>query len=218
MANAVHRQIVDTVPSRKASPVVGTLEKVIARGAARVTGINETTRAAINDLIQQGIDEGMGPAELGDLVEGWSGFDEYRSELIARTELMDAYNASALGTYDELGVETVQAVDGDGDPECAERDGQEFTLEEADGIEDHPNGTLDWIPLKAAPVDPIHELAMSIGALAAREQPAPVVNYYPAPITVTPAAVNVTVPQKAITRKRVKRDADGNIIEITEEG
>ncbi len=74
-------------------------------------------------------------------------FDEYRAELIARTELMDAYNGAALGSYQDAGLTKVQAIDGDADEECAARNGQEFTIIEADGISDHPNGTLDWIPV-----------------------------------------------------------------------
>ena len=91
---------------------------------------------------------GMGPAELGDAIEGWSGFDEYRSEMIARTELMDAYNSAAIGSYDELGVEYVEAIDGDDDEECRNRVANNpYTLDEAASEEDHPNGTLDWIPV-----------------------------------------------------------------------
>jgi hypothetical protein len=60
---------------------------------------------------------------------------------------MDAYYSAALGSYTEAGIEQVQAIDGDGDPECAARDGEIFSVDEADGIEDHPNGTLDWVPI-----------------------------------------------------------------------
>ncbi len=67
--------------------------------------------------------------------------------MIARTELMGAYNDAALGSYSDLGATQVQAIDGDEDPECAERDGQIYDIDEADAIEDHPNGTLDWIPI-----------------------------------------------------------------------
>jgi hypothetical protein len=50
-------------------------------------------------LVEQGINDSLTPVELGDAIMAWSGFDEYRSEMIARTELMDAYNAAALGSY-----------------------------------------------------------------------------------------------------------------------
>lgn len=149
MAEQVHEHITTTYgkPAGKAVTFIdGAVNHVLTRGAARVTKINETTRAGIAEIVAQGIDQGLSPAELGDAVEAWSGFDEYRGELIARTELMDAYNAAALGSYDEIGVTKVEAIDGDGDDECAARDGSVMSLEEADAIEDHPNGTLDWMP------------------------------------------------------------------------
>jgi hypothetical protein len=89
----------------------------------------------------------MSPAELGDTIEAWTGFDEARAELIARTELADAYNAAALGSYGELGVSEVQAIDGEGDDECASRNGQTYSVDDAESIEDHPNGVLDWVPV-----------------------------------------------------------------------
>ena len=159
MADLVNATIHDVLPAKKAAPA-GAVERVMTRGAARVTGINETTRQKINDAIIRGLEagstindvadaiEGIGPATVGGLDLG-SLFDEYRSEMIARTELMDAYNSSAIATYSDAGFDQVQAIDGDGDPECAERDGQIYSSDEADSIEDHPNGTLDWVPVIA---------------------------------------------------------------------
>lgn len=123
------------------------VELALGRGAARVTRINDWTRAQLKKLIGQAVEAGMSPREAGDLIENWSGWDEYRAERIARTELMFAYNAAALDSYDALGVKEVDAIDGDDDPECAERNGQRFTLAEAASIQDHPNGTLDWVPV-----------------------------------------------------------------------
>ena len=60
---------------------------------------------------------------------------------------MDSYNFAALGSYQDAGLTQVQAIDGDGDPECAARNGQTFSLADAEGIEDHPNGSLDWVPV-----------------------------------------------------------------------
>lgn len=80
-------------------------------------------------------------------VESIAAFDPYRAELISRTELMFAYNSAALGSYREAGLNMVQAIDGDDDEQCAARNGREFTIADAYGIEDHPNGTLDWVPV-----------------------------------------------------------------------
>lgn len=120
----------------------------------RITGINETTRddvlRTIENTVARGIQEGMGAAELGNALESAlndaATFDTYRAELIARTETMNVYNASALGSYGQYGVERVQALDGDKDEECAARDGKDYSLAEANDISDHPNGTLDWVP------------------------------------------------------------------------
>ena len=138
-----------TAPA-KADPLK-TTQHVLTRGATRVTGINQTTQDAIDAAIQQALDDGMTADEAATLLEGLSIFDDYRAELIARTEMMAAYNASALSTYADSGIELVQAIDGTGDPECAERDGEIMTTDEADTIEDHPNGTLDWIPYLEEP-------------------------------------------------------------------
>lgn len=125
----------------------GAVEHALRKGSKRITAINETTRSGIRKRIQEAIEQGMTPAEAGAYVREWTGFDEYRAERIARTEMMFSYNEAALSTYQEIGVQQVVADDGDEDEECAERHGQVFSVSEADGIVDHPNGTLDWLPV-----------------------------------------------------------------------
>jgi len=125
----------------------GAVQTVLTRGAARVTGINATTRAGIQNLVAQGIEEGLSPAELGDTIEAWSGFDEYRSELIARTELGTAYNAAALGSYGENGIEMVQVLDGDQDDICAPWSDVTVPIDEAPDELGHPNCTRDFLPV-----------------------------------------------------------------------
>jgi SPP1 gp7 family putative phage head morphogenesis protein len=124
-------------------------QAILANAAKRVTEINDWTRDGIRDLIAQGAKDGLSPAELGDVIQAWTGFDEYRAERIATTELRSAYNEAALGSYREAGLDMVEAIDGDGDEECAARNGQTFSLDEAAGEDDleHPNGTLDWLPV-----------------------------------------------------------------------
>lgn len=161
MAEAVSGHIAETLPAKAGS--VGAVERALDRGAARVTNINETTRRKLADAIARALEAGDSPLDLADAIEGIGAadlierigldpttlFSELRAETIARTELMDAYNGAAIGAYGDAGVRYVQAIDGDGDPECRDRDGQTYSITDAGSIEDHPNGTLDWVPLLA---------------------------------------------------------------------
>lgn len=161
MAQNVNEHIVTVMAPVKAAPVA-IVDRALARGAARVTAINSRTRKAVQDYVISGLEAGKSPADLADDIEagvlldnGQPAFDELRAETIARTELMDAYNGAAVATYGDLGATEVQAIDGDGDPECAERDGRTFSVTEADSIEDHPNGTLDWVPVIPEVAEPV---------------------------------------------------------------
>jgi hypothetical protein len=160
---------------------------------------------------------------------------------------MFAYNDAALGSYREYGVDEVEAIDGDEDDECADRNGRTYPLEEALGITDHPNGTLDWVPvIKASLDEPDHqgEAWKAITAMATREAPPPIINVHPSPVTVHPPQVNVTstdmtpvlaeirglseqianTPPPVVNvtapkagRKTIQRDADGRITGLVEE-
>ncbi len=146
VATTVDAHIGAALAPGKALPV-DPVERILARGAARITKINDTTRDAVLGVLTTSIEQGATIQDAIDALEAETSFDEARAGVIARTELMDAYNGAALGAYGDAGVTQVQAIDGDGDEECAARDGQTFDIDEADGIEDHPNGTLDWLPL-----------------------------------------------------------------------
>ena len=144
IARAVNSQVVALLPPQKANNATA---RVLDKGAGRVTNINATTRDAIVAILADATENDLTLGDTIDAIEASTAFDETRAELVARTELMFAYNDSAIESYRDGGVEQVQAIDGDGDEECAERDGQIYDLDEADSIEDHPNGTLDWVPL-----------------------------------------------------------------------
>lgn len=126
------------------------LTRLMKSVGKRITGILDTTREDVQRLISQGLNDGLGAAQLGDLIESATTFDEYRAELIARTETAQVLNEAALESYREFGVNRVRAIDGDEDDECRERDGKEYALDEALDISDHPNGTLDWVPIVGA--------------------------------------------------------------------
>jgi phage portal protein BeeE len=132
-------------------------------GGVRITEINERTRDAVKAQLTEGTRRGYSiPQLLGGVeAESYAGvqgalldngvpvFDAYRAEMISRTETALSYNRAAIRGYSEFGVRQVQAIDGDGDAECAARNGMTLTVDEALAITDHPNGTLDWVPVLA---------------------------------------------------------------------
>jgi phage portal protein BeeE len=246
MALAVDQHITAALRPTKAAPV-SAADRARERAGRRVKGINDTTRAKIAEAIGRAIDEGDDVLTVADAVEtaGSAGgldlgslFSELRAETIARTELMDAYNGAAIGSYGDAGITQVQAIDGDDDPECAERDGQVFDIDEAEAIEDHPNGTLDWAPVVEAEEGEGKALLKAVLELSTRSpvvnnyvypadvhvdpttvhvQP-PDVNVYPPDVTVQPATVTVNVPREERARtKRIVRNERGEITGVVEE-
>jgi phage portal protein BeeE len=190
--------------------------------AERVTGINATTRDAIKEVIKLGLSAGESPADIAARLQEATTFNEARAEMVSRTETMNAYNDAALRSYGELQVTEVEAIDGDEDSECAARHGQRYPIDEALGITDHPNGTLDWLPVLKADPDPMLVLAEAMKASLEREQPVPQV-FMEAPVVHNhmpeqPAPqVTVNLPEQKATTKRVVRDDKGQITEVIEE-
>lgn len=137
-----------TMFAAKADPFDERIEaELVTRSATRIVGINATTRDAVVAALRLGLESQETAQDVAARIEALPAFDEARAELVARTETMFAYNTAALESYREYGVEMVEAVDGDEDEECAARVAHgPYTLAEAMDIEDHPNGTLDWVP------------------------------------------------------------------------
>jgi phage portal protein BeeE len=195
--------------------------RLLESAGVRIDDINETTRSAIANTLAEGTRRGYSIHQLvhGVPGEGFSGihelklanggpaWDALRAETIARTETMLAYNEAALRGYGAYDVRQVTAIDGDDDDQCAARDGRTYPVDEALAISDHPNGTLDWVPVvdKAAKtpelppisvhVSPVINLPDYSDALkAVAERPAPTINVTSPAITnqVDVPAVNVT--------------------------
>ncbi len=130
-------------------------------GGQRIKDINARTLQAITVELAEGTRRGYSIPQLIDGVpdEGYRGvanagldngvavWDDLRAETIARTETMLSYNRATVTGNGEFGVTHLLAYDGDDDEVCAERNGQEFTIDEAQDIDDHPNGTLVWSPV-----------------------------------------------------------------------
>jgi hypothetical protein len=214
-------------------PVV---DDILSYGGERITAINEVTRQAVQSEIAEGVRRGYSVNQLIDgvpaenyggikgltLDNGAPAFSDLRAETIARTETMLSYNRSSVTGYGAFGVERLLAYDGDGDAECAARAGNEYAIDEALSIEDHPNGTLVWSPVieKAVEDERMHwayDAAMkAIDALAVKPEihvhhaiSPPDVHVEMAPTTVPvtveaakvnvpPSIVNVTVPEMTV--------------------
>jgi len=145
----VIQRILDTAPAR-AQMIHRTTSKAIGRGVAVAL-----ERGYSIEQLARGVPDDNFPGLRSILTE-----TDNRARLIARTETMRTQNQTSVGYYQTQGYMYVQADDVDGDPNdtyidpgdpygrtCAERNGQIYRLEDAVNIDDHPNGTLNWMPM-----------------------------------------------------------------------
>lgn len=116
--------------------------------AKRVTMISETTRAALREVIADGIAEGQSTYAIMRAIEQlylttWPN----RPEVIARTEIGEAQRLAAIDRYAATGlVDRVRIRDGDDDEPCASRNGTTVPLGDAPTLA-HPQCTLILVPI-----------------------------------------------------------------------
>lgn len=104
--------------------------------------ISNATREMIRDHVVSGLKAGNSPYEIEKSIQKHYAFSDARAETIARTETGFAYNRGQVGGYRAAGCPMVEVIDGDYDDECAQADGQVWTLERAeDEPLEHPNCT-----------------------------------------------------------------------------
>jgi SPP1 gp7 family putative phage head morphogenesis protein len=107
----------------------------------RVKGIEETTRKMLAKTLSEAY-------ENGELTDSWlkrigsvMDMPDWRSEMIARTEISFAFNKSKLAGYKESGVNQVKwiaIIDNRTCPVCSSRDGQIYDLDSVPAIPAHP--------------------------------------------------------------------------------
>ena len=108
--------------------------------------ISETTRAQVNELLQEALDEGISHMQFKERLDDLGVFSEARATMIARTEIGIAQNAGHIETYKEIGFTHVKVHDGDCDV-CSEVDGQVWTIDEAAAEPlAHPNCVRAFVP------------------------------------------------------------------------
>jgi HK97 family phage portal protein len=146
------------------------VQSVLVQAPARAVIIHRTTNRAIQRGVTIALENGYSIAQLARGVPTadppFPGLrsilteTEKRARLIARTEVMRSQNQTSVGFFKEQGFSYVRADDVDGDADdtyvdpgdpygrtCIERHGQIYTVEQAQAIDDHPNGTLNWQPM-----------------------------------------------------------------------
>tara|TARA_R110000824_G_scaffold6321_1_gene29258 strand:+ start:2212 stop:4266 length:2055 start_codon:yes stop_codon:yes gene_type:complete len=130
------------------------VERALSRSGEHVRNVTDGTRKALAKYLEGNIARvGTDGFDREDLKRGIREIvsESYhgRSEAIARTELRRGSNAGTMARYESVGVQSVQAVDGDQDEPCELRNGRLFTVAEAQVEDDreHPNGTLSFIPI-----------------------------------------------------------------------
>lgn len=138
--------------------------RLIATGGTRkgLVDLAGDTRVALLRSIAIAREEQLGALEIARLIRAQvpagrfvHAGARYRSRLIARSESLHASRLSSFEVYRDsetvTGLLAHDALLGPdaSDPECIERDGKEFTYEEAEQVmmDTHPQCTLNWSPV-----------------------------------------------------------------------
>ena len=131
--------------------------RIMALGGTRkgLVDIDQQTKDVIFKALKEARDAGEGAYQaalrIRDMVAAgpWSN-SSIRSKVIARTETKYCQNQSSLEAYRSGGITQVEIVDGQlpaSDEECINRNGRIIPIDEAENLEEHPNGTLSWTPV-----------------------------------------------------------------------
>lgn len=194
------------VPAKTEARVV---EDLLRYGGDRIRDINARTLQSLVIELAEGTRRGYSISQLIDGVpaEGYKGiangvlenglpvFGDARAEMLARTETALSYNRSSLLGYKEYQIKYVQAIDGDEHEPCQSRNGREYEVDEALGMADHPNGTLDWVPVTGKswdmPTDHTSEFLDAIKTITERPQPDIHVHTTPPDVVLPTPVVNV---------------------------
>lgn len=136
--------------------------RIIDEGGRRLglLDLKNDTRRALYRTIAVAREKQMGPIEIAREIQSQvpkgsfpHAGSRYRAELIARSETLHASRRSSFEVYRDadnvIGLLAHDALLGDSDPECEDRDGREFTFEEAEAamMETHPQCTLNFSPV-----------------------------------------------------------------------
>lgn len=156
----VHRLVASAFPELDAEEFRlddAATRRLLAKAAEQVVRIDEATRSALREVLQEGQRRGYSDQQIADGVpaEGYGGVQglylntwKGRPETIARTELSTAQVEASLDRYAATGlVSKVELVEHrDTDADCAARNGRVVPLSSRPGLL-HPNCRVSLIPV-----------------------------------------------------------------------
>jgi SPP1 gp7 family putative phage head morphogenesis protein len=118
--------------------------------------ITDATAASVSKVLRKAMADGVGPQEAARLInDRVAKVGITRGRLLARTELISAYNESSLNLYEDAGVKGVdlepELLTAEDDRVCSicEDAAQEtYTIDDARGVIPlHPNCRCAWAPM-----------------------------------------------------------------------
>lgn len=134
--------------------------------------VDRTTREQLQKFVAVQLREGNSAAEIAkNLRAHFSGFPDWRADMIARTEAMRFYNAGTLFAAQAAGarVQALDAQNGPTDPACESRNGRVYPIADAwrESVRVHPRDTLAFriVPLG---VEFVRHPREEMGSTAAR--------------------------------------------------
>ncbi|MBE3584845.1 MAG: minor capsid protein [Thermoanaerobacter sp.] len=128
-----------------------TFNRLLFEAGRRIKGINDTTLGQVRQALAEGYAAGEGWERIAARLDRvFDTAHSVRSELIARTEPMWAFNETAKSIYRDAGVEKVR-WDATSDMRtcsvCASRDGKVYDLDEAPPCPHHPRCRCTLLPV-----------------------------------------------------------------------
>lgn len=135
---------------------VETVNLLYTRQFELLKGITTAMSSDVSRILSQGFTEGLGPNQIGKLIgDSVKKIGITRGRLIARTEIINAYNTAALNRYETFKVPGVTAMvefANAGDDrvcqQCINLSGTVYTIQNARGvIPVHPNCRCTWLPV-----------------------------------------------------------------------
>ena len=135
------------------------LQLLYSRNFRELKGITDASAQSISRIVTEGLAIGQNPLDTArDIRKSINTIGRNRSITLARTETIRAHAEATLNRYQQIGItqvsgkaesaEFITARDDRVCPECADLEGQRFTLDDARGIIPvHPSCRCAWLPI-----------------------------------------------------------------------